>query len=299
MFLKYFDFLYENRNKTNILQKVAWAESAYKLAYGLYFPITPKVAKEFYNTRISCFHIMGYRQIPLFKALLNSKKSISAFTQMEKNTLSDLSGIQTTGGILLELDGNLVFKGNFDLMSMPDDIGRRWIDFFDGFNKQKNLMPKFSRILESFKRELINQIGARFGFSKLMDILKEDKERSPEENKILQQFLSYYIPITEKFLIENKKWFIKLLDQDFDYGWNEVLVNDVKVKNIICYVNHDKDVHRYFNSTIMSELKDIYGDDIEKMQKDLMSIASEEVYITNNSDEIVKFVEERGGKLIY
>ena len=297
MFLKYFDFLYENKN--NILKKVAWAESAYKFAFNLNFPITPKVAKEFYNTRITCFHITGYRQIPLVKALLNSKKTISAFTQMDEKILSDITGVQTTGGLVFEIDGNTVFKGNFDLMSMPDDIGRRWIDFFDGFNKQKNIIPKIDKRLESFRNKLTNQIESKFGLSKLTDILREDKERTPEENKILQQFLAYYIPITENFLIENKQLFIELINQDFDYGWNEVLVNDVKVKNIICYVNHDKDVHRYFNSTIMYELKDIYGDDIEKMQKDLRSIASEEVYITNNSDEIVKFVKERGGKIIY
>ena len=39
-----------------------------------------------------------------------------------------LDGIETAGGIVVEVVGDVPFKGDFDIFTSPDNQGRRWLD---------------------------------------------------------------------------------------------------------------------------------------------------------------------------
>ena len=46
---------------------------------------------------------------------------------MEAESIED--GVQSGGAIVAELEANVLFSGEEDVMSKPDKTGRRWIDF--------------------------------------------------------------------------------------------------------------------------------------------------------------------------
>jgi len=76
--------------------------------------------------RATVFHVTNGIGLGKLKRLQNKKKSISAFFNMDASTME--SGIQGGGGVVVELDANIIMSGKGDLMSMPDKTGRRWVE---------------------------------------------------------------------------------------------------------------------------------------------------------------------------
>ena len=76
--------------------------------------------------RATVFHVTNAIGLEKLKRLQNKKKSISAFFNMEASTME--SGIQGGGGLVVELDANIVLSSKGDVMSMPDKTGRRWVE---------------------------------------------------------------------------------------------------------------------------------------------------------------------------
>ena len=113
-----------------VLEKVTnvkWLEKTFSHCMSGHLPLTPKIAKALYDTKKTVFHITDPLRILDLKKLIKSKKSISSFSEMHRYKLSDMGGVQTSGGLLLQIEGNLVLSADTDIMSMPDEQGRRWI----------------------------------------------------------------------------------------------------------------------------------------------------------------------------
>ena len=47
------------------------------------------------------------------------------------------SGIKTEGGLVAELDANILMSSKSDIMSMPDKTGRRWVELYNIDPKEK------------------------------------------------------------------------------------------------------------------------------------------------------------------
>ena len=94
-----------------------------------WMPMSPSVMKRLWPTelRATVFHVTdeaGYRTI---KKLQGKKKSISTFFEMRSNYFEQ--GVGTTGGVVLELDANVLGAFNQDVMSAPDKAGRRSVSY--------------------------------------------------------------------------------------------------------------------------------------------------------------------------
>ena len=94
-----------------------------------YIPMTPKVIKQIMgDTPITTFHNLDWfaikNQLP---KVLGTKKSISTYTGDTSNRLSKGGGVQTKGGVVLEVEGKVLVAGTEDLGSVPDESGRRWL----------------------------------------------------------------------------------------------------------------------------------------------------------------------------
>jgi len=76
--------------------------------------------------RATVFHVTSGIGLEKLKKLQNKKKSISAFFNMTADYID--SGIKTEGGLVAELDANILMSSKNDIMSMPDKAGRRWIE---------------------------------------------------------------------------------------------------------------------------------------------------------------------------
>ena len=108
--------------------KVAHTQKSLQWVYHGYIAMTPKVIKQIMgDVPITTFHNLDWfaiqNQLP---KVLGSKKSISTYTGDTSNRLSKGGGVQTKGGVVLEVEGKVLVAGTEDLGSVPDEAGRRW-----------------------------------------------------------------------------------------------------------------------------------------------------------------------------
>jgi len=94
--------------------------------------------------RATVFHVTNGIGLGKLKRLQNKKKSISAFFNMDASTMEH--GIQGGGGVVVELDANIIMSGKGDLMSMPDKTGRRWVELMN-IDPKKNMHVELEKML--------------------------------------------------------------------------------------------------------------------------------------------------------
>tara|TARA_Y100001970_G_scaffold289885_1_gene421633 strand:+ start:1374 stop:2267 length:894 start_codon:yes stop_codon:yes gene_type:complete len=217
-----------------------------------YIPMTPKTMKQIMgDTVINAFHNVDWfnakKQIP---NIIGKKKSISTFTADTKGNLSWGGGVQTMGGIVLQVQGKVLVAGTEDLGSVPDEAGRRWIhpnvlgkilgiDQFKGggggIYYRKSLYKydkKLEDMLFKYKTSLL----------KAPTDSAEDNARFPDyTNKQKAELIKRYINASNKFLLANKKKIKTTFMNNVNnpkittfmskYGYNELLVYDTQVKD--------------------------------------------------------------------
>ena len=135
------------------LKEVAWQQSASTKIFDfsqiqyMQIPLTSKTMEWIFKVqlpRATVFHVtsgVGFGQL---KRLQNKKKSISAFFNMDASTME--SGIQGGGGVVAELDANIIMSSKGDLMSMPDKTGRRWVELMS-IDKKKTMHKELEQML--------------------------------------------------------------------------------------------------------------------------------------------------------
>ena len=84
--------------------------------------------------RVTVFHVTSGIGLKNLKRLQNKKKSISAFFNMTADYIDQ--GIKTEGGVVAELDANILMSSKSDILSQPDKTGRRWVALY-------NIDPKY------------------------------------------------------------------------------------------------------------------------------------------------------------
>ncbi len=100
--------------------------------FTLPFPLSKGMMKRMQNVTEDslAFHITDLDGIDTLFSLQNSAKSLSVTTNVkdEYDGMTMLEGVETAGGVLVEVRGDIIFEGDFDIFSSPDSQGRRWID---------------------------------------------------------------------------------------------------------------------------------------------------------------------------
>jgi hypothetical protein len=130
--------------KGYITEEVAWLRSTSKMVFDfgeisqMKIPLTSKTMTWIFNVqlpRVTVFHVTNGIGLGNLKKLQNKKKSISAFFNMHASFID--SGIKTEGGLVAELDANILMSSKSDIMSMPDKTGRRWVELYNIDPKEK------------------------------------------------------------------------------------------------------------------------------------------------------------------
>jgi len=130
--------------KGYITEEVAWLQSTSKMVFdfgqisSMKIPLTSKTMTWIFNVqlpRVTVFHVTNGIGLGNLKKLQNKKKSISAFFNMHASFID--SGIKTEGGLVAELDANILMSSKSDIMSMPDKTGRRWVELYNIDPKEK------------------------------------------------------------------------------------------------------------------------------------------------------------------
>ena len=293
--------------KDLLFENVAHTQKSLQWVYHDYIPMTPKVMKQIMgDTPVTTFHNLNWfaikNQLP---KVIGKKKSISTYTTDTEGHLLKGGGVQTGGGVVLEVEGKVLVAGTEDLGSVPDESGRRWI--------APSVLGKIlgMKQFEGGGGGIYYRKGLYKYDKKLEDILwryktslliaptdsKEDTDRFPPyTNKQKADMIKRYIDASNKFLLKNKKKIRKAFMNNVNnpkitkfmssYGYNELLVYDVKVKDAYIVLDIIGDPNDF----------DATEAEIKKIKKDLKPYVKGKIYQGFVSG-VKKFIKKRGGKV--
>ena len=272
-----------------------------------YIPMTPKVIKQIMgDTPINAFHNVDWlkakKQIP---KVLGKKKSISTFTSDTEGNLSTGGGVQTMGGIVLQVQGKVLVAGTEDLGSVPDEAGRRWIST-DALGKIIGMphlkgeggSQKFKRELYKIDKELEDML---FRYKTSLLVMPtdsdEDKARFPKfTGKQKAELIKRWIDASNKFLLKNKKVIKKSFMNNVNnpkittfmssYGYNELLVYDVEVKDAYLVIDILGSANNY----------DKTERNLKRAKAGIKGYVKGKIY-QGFADGVKKFINDRGGNV--
>jgi len=139
--------------KGYITEEVAWLQSTSKMVFDfgqiatMKIPLTSKTMSWIFNVqlpRVTVFHVTSGIGLKNLKRMQNKKKSISAFFNMNADYID--SGIKTEGGVVVELDANIIMSSKSDILSMPDKTGRRWVELYN-IDPKENMHKELEKML--------------------------------------------------------------------------------------------------------------------------------------------------------
>ena len=239
-----------------------------------WMPMSPSVMKRLWPTelRATVFHVTdeaGYRTV---KKLQGKKKSISTFFEMRSNYFEQ--GVGTTGGVVLELDANVLGAFNQDVMSAPDKAGRRWIQlyYWKGRFGEKDL-SKYSKGIQDLIGNLLNKY-----WKKIMNVSSIPRfqkgryyihwmnlgQSARSDKKTLSLIIKDYMDGIEKIYKQNATHLRGILTNYLNLrrteeAWDEIIANNFKIKKVMIasYSSSWGDPH----ATFAADLAKMVGDD--------------------------------------
>ena len=196
------------RFKQYLKEGVAWELSASKMIFDfqnvpdMKIPFTSKTMEWIFKVqlpRATVFHVTSGIGFEKLKRLQNKKKSISAFFNMTADYID--SGIKTEGGVVAELDANIIISSKSDIMSQPDKTGRRWVALY-------NIDPQYK-----MEKEMTQM---------LIDLAVKHDPRNKEYLKTSPEIgIGVWYKLQSDFKDDGKK--ISLIIADYIDGVNAIL----------------------------------------------------------------------------
>ena len=215
---------------------------------GLMIPISGPMFKRIWpdTIRATVFHSTDADHLAGLKKLEGRKKSISAFFSMMANQME--GGIATDGGVVIEMDADILVSAKDDIMSAVDKTGRRWVEMSWFENAQSWGNPagfdKVEKGLNTLIKTLVNKHLPK-------DITKGEHEYELWGNmkshlkagregggKRLNLVIKDYFDGVEKVIKQNKKVFETIFygyaksKRQTDNAWDEQIVNNIKIKKV-------------------------------------------------------------------
>jgi hypothetical protein len=293
--------------KDLLFEKVAHTKKSLEWVSMDFIPMSPKVMKQILgNTPITAFHNLNPDSIKnKLSKVIGKKKSISTYTTDTEGHLSVGGGVQTGGGVVLEVEGKVLVAGTEDLGSVPDESGRRWIhpNTFGKIVGMKQFEGGgggiyYRKHLYRYDRKL-EDILFRYKTSLLKSPTDsaEDNARFPDyTNKQKAELIKRYIDASNKFLLKNKKAIKKSFMENVNnpkitkfmskYGYNELLVYDTKVKDAYIVLDIVGDPNDY----------DATEKAVNDIKKDLKRYVKGKIF-TGFAGGVKKWIKQRGGKV--
>jgi len=258
------------------LNELKWLANVQSHIVRMDIPLTPSLVNYIWGKqRVTTFHIGDINGIDNMDKIVGTRKSLSTFRFMNKELLKDIKGIQTEGGIIYQIEGDLQFDSPTDVMSSPDETGRRWIN------------------IRSFPYDFQNKVEHEYE--------KYEKFRHMNEPSGPSKDLIEYYRLMDQLVRENAKEIrefftdIKKNRRDNESSWNETVVNNVRIKDIL------------WRETIVDFLETWETIEqkiniIKEIGIKLSSIATGDVYLSDEEGTFgfrkinpIKWIEQRGG----
>ena len=212
--------------KGYLKEEVAWQQSTSKMIFdfgdkfSIKIPVSSAILDKIFPDKIktTVFHLTDVTKVEKLIRLQKKQKMVSSFFFMDTNYLT--MGIKTGGGVVAELDGNVVVSAKSDIMSMPDKTGRRWIEL--------GTLAEFGAI-EDDAVDMIYKLGDKYNWHK--DV--EDSAILSKAGELFKKLDLDLAPIANfgkywelKGLLDNKSK--SLLIKDYIDGMTKVLKKNKK-----------------------------------------------------------------------
>ena len=194
------------------------------------------------DIRTTVFHLTDVDGLDKLVKLQGKKKSISAFTSMDRYYYS--RGVQTAGGIVAEIDGNVLIAAPTDIMSRPDNTGRRWTAFraISGREKFGRIDDLTIKSIAKDVEKLFKQLITTYYPDKLQPYSKKLANTQwqyigahplSDKRKIIADYIDGMEKIIKKHSAKLRGVFTRYLDRRrTDDAWDEIIVNDIKIKQV-------------------------------------------------------------------
>ena len=233
------------------VDNVKWLGKAYEFANEGMFPLTPKIATILNKDRVVYgYHVTSPSKAEQLKKLEGTKKSISIMQTPSEDALATLEGVWEIG-VMYFVKGTLVLESKIDAMTVPDEEGRRWVQFSKLSSKSSDeLVDKFVNFMRKNKTLIstTHSIGAA-------------GPGSSEGRQALKLFLQTYIDLSTEFAKKNSKKIVQaLLGKDsrmaFMYNWDETVINRVELLDVIFRESLDIEFRdTYFKNPTKQQIK--------------------------------------------
>ena len=207
-------------------------------------PLSSSIFKRVWpdDIRTTVFHLTDGDGLDKLVKLQGKKKSISAFTSMDRYYYS--RGVQTAGGIIAEIDGNVLIAAPTDIMSRPDNTGRRWTAFraISGREKFGRIDDLTIKSIGKDVEKLFKQLITTYYPDKLQPYSKKLANTQwqyigahplSDKRKIIADYIDGMEKIIKKHSAKLRGVFTRYLDRRrTDDAWDEIIVNDIKIKQV-------------------------------------------------------------------
>jgi len=207
-------------------------------------PLSSSIFKRVWpdDIRTTVFHLTDVDGLDKLVKLQGKKKSISAFTSMDRYYYS--RGVQTAGGIVAEIDGNVLIAAPTDIMSRPDNTGRRWTAFraISGREKFGRIDDLTIKSIGKDVEKLFKQLITTYYPDKLQPYSKKlantqwqyiGQHPLSDKRKIIADYIDGMEKIIKKHSAKLRGVFTRYLDRRrTDDAWDEIIVNDIKIKQV-------------------------------------------------------------------
>jgi hypothetical protein len=211
----------------------------------LKIPISGPMFKRIWpdTIRTTVFHVLSAEDIYDLKKLEGKKKSISAFFSMMAKQFE--GGIAAGGGVVAELDADVLVSARDDIMSEVDKTGRRWV-MMSWFENQTRERGKFSKVEKDLnvliKGLVVKHLGPIMGQTEVrraqeFDLWKNMK-RHLKDSKKLSLVIKDYFDGVERVIKANKEIMSSIFygyaksKRQTDNAWDEQIVNNIKIKKL-------------------------------------------------------------------
>ena len=240
---------------------------------GFWLPISPSIFKRIgiEEVRATVFHVTDKEHYPTLKKLQGKKQSISAFFGMKAEYFEQ--GVKTQGGVIAELDANILSAWEGDVMSSPDKGGRRWVKLahFKGVDRDQDIKKVLVGVEKLIGKLLLKYHSSTYienhdgkldpvnypGHWQALGQILGDKRSPTRDTKKLSLLIKDYIDGMEKVMKSNVKQLTEittsyLKSRRTNQQWDEQIVNDIKIKKV-----HFAEYHVRVGSTMEAFAKDV------------------------------------------
>jgi len=213
---------------------------------GLMIPLSGPMFKRIWpdTIRTTVFHTTDLRGLEKLKKLEGGKKTISAFFSMMSRYME--GGIASGGGIVVEMEADVLVSAADDIMSQVDNKGRRWVEVSWFANAQRGgTGPKFA-VVERELNDLIRNLVVKHLEPILGNRARTEHEyvlwgnmkSELKDSKKLSLVIKDYFDGVEKIIKDNKEVMGSIFygyaksKRMTDNAWDEQIVNNIKIKKV-------------------------------------------------------------------